>query len=459
MNMAKRIRRILTFLVLVAFTIGGIRTQAFSLQNPNEKVEKLNLSKCIEMALKNNINLRLVQDELDMAKLQDEKADFLSRKLGSGKDTISEGKEQLSEAKKQLSEVEKALEDPNLPPEKKAYLEGIKKQLESAITEGETLLERGEELLDKSLDQIIAGLNNVKSAQDLINIKAGVALDVATTARSLAERQIALLVEKEYYDVLKAQKILEVKQKALERAQGQLDIAQAGYNAGMVAKDDVLLAKTQVSLMKADLEKAKIDLSKAKMELKKSIGYPLEKDIEVEDVFTTEKYFPNLEEGIKEGLENRLEIRKAKGEYLVYKLNFDIVKRIYPENTFQYREALLQANKAWDNYQKALLDVESDIRNAYDSLMYAQNMLDYIENCVKDAQEVLKIAEYKYEKGYPYPTKNLKTMDLEDVSGTIVEVLAAQERLTDVEEKVVEIVYSFNLAKANYDNAIGRPLN
>ncbi|KXG76954.1 hypothetical protein AN618_13300 [Fervidicola ferrireducens] len=458
MKTRKCIQRILAFIALTIFTIVGTSAKASTLQPPDEKLEKLSLLKCIEMALKNNINLKLVQDELDMAKLQEEKADFMSRKLGSGEDTISEGKEQLSEAKEQLSEVEKELEDPNLPPEKRAYLEGMKKQLESAITEGEALLEKGEELLDKSLDQIIAGLNNVKSAQDLINIKAGVTLDVASTARSLADRQIALLVQKQYYDVLKAQKILEVKQKALERAEGQLNIAQAGYNAGMVAKDDVLLAKTQVSLMKADLEKAKMDLSKAKIELKKSIGYPLEKDIEIEDVFTTEKYFPNLEEGIKQGLNNRLEIRKAKGEYLVYKLNFDIVKRIYPENTFQYREALLQVNKAWDNYQKAIIDVEGDIRNAYDSLMYAQNMLDYIQNCVKDAQEVLKIAEYKYQKGFPYPTKNLKTMDLEDASGTILEVLAAQERLADVEEKVVEIVHSFNLAKANYDNSIGLPL-
>jgi hypothetical protein len=40
---------------------------------------------------------------------------------------------------------------------------------------------------------------------------------------------------------------------------------------------------------------------------------------------------------------------------------------------------------------------------------------------------------------------------MEDAGGTIFEVLAAEEKLSEVEEKVVEIVYGYNLAKSKYE--------
>ena len=71
---------------------------------------------------------------------------------------------------------------------------------------------------------------------------------------------------------------------------------------------------------------------------------------------------------------------------------------------------------------------------------------------VKQAQENLDIAGYKYEEGFGMENSLLKSLNLENAAGTIVEVLAAEENLSRVEEAQVEIIYSYNLAKANYFN-------
>ena len=73
----------------------------------------------------------------------------------------------------------------------------------------------------------------------------------------------------------------------------------------------------------------------------------------------------------------------------------------------------------------------------------------------QDATENVEIAKVKYEVGYGFDNALLKQLNLQDMSGTIVEVIAAEENLTNIEEKEIEVVNGYNLSRLKYLNDIG----
>jgi outer membrane protein TolC len=265
-----------------------------------------------------------------------------------------------------------------------------------------------------------------------------------------------MLIQKNYYDVLKAQKILEVKKKAMERAKKQYEFAKDSYEVGMKAKDDMLLTDVYYKGTQIEYKKAEADLENALIELKKNLNIPLDKEIVLTDVLVDDREIPNLEEGLKSGLKNRLEIKKALGEVGVYDLNLEVVNRKYTPNTFQYKEAALLKKKARLNYDKVFQNVEASIRQSYQTLIAVGDMMEKAKDMVEKAKENVEIAEYKYKEGFGVETSLLKKLDIEAAAGTIIEVLAAEENLSNVEEKVVEIIYNYNLAKIKYYNDAGK---
>jgi hypothetical protein len=198
------------------------------------------------------------------------------------------------------------------------------------------------------------------------------------------------------------------------------------------------------------------ELNNVLIELKKNMNVPLNKPIELKDVLSEQVEERSLEEGIQSGLQNRLEIRKSAGEVVVYNLNFESVKQVYPDITFQYREAALLKQKACISFDKMKVEVESSIRQSFETLKNMGIMLNTSKEMVQQAKESVEIAEYKYREGFGSENSLLKKLDIEAAAGTIVEVLAAEESLAEVEEKTVEILHGYNLARMKYFNDIGK---
>ena len=82
-------------------------------------------------------------------------------------------------------------------------------------------------------------------------------------------------------------------------------------------------------------------------------------------------------------------------------------------------------------------------------------MLESTKEMVDEAKENLEIAILKYKEGFGVETSLLKNLNLEDSAGTIVEVLAAEEKLAEIEESVVQVTYAYNLARMQYLNNTG----
>jgi hypothetical protein len=460
----------------VAFAVDDIKEVKKSTEE--SKTISLTIEESVKLGLENSIDLKIVKNEIDLSALKQKRTKNLSKKLEDGDDRIRDASGQINKAQQLLnagiSPIDKKIGSitikagqpipDSIPADQKAaIIQGIQAELNNK----KKALEGGELSLESSLDQ--AGISiseklkfetldslGVNSTSDLMTTMANVSYEVTNASYDIYKNKIAMLIQKNYYDVLKAQKILAVKRNAIERAKKQYEFSKDSFEVGMQAKDDMLLADVYYKSTEIEFRKAEGELENAFIELKKNLNVSLDTEIVLTDVLVDESETPDFEEGLKSGMKNRLEIKKAVGEVAIYDLNFEATKKKYPSNTYTHKEAKLLKEKKRLNYDKVFQDVETSIKQSYETLITVGDMLEKAKDMVEKARESVEIAEFKYKEGFGVESSLLKKLDLETAAGTIVEVLAAEENLSNVEEKVVQIMYSYNLAKVKYYNDAGK---
>lgn len=436
---------------------------------------KLTIEEAVLTGIENSIQLDQVEKQIQLSDVSNQRARYSSKKLRRGRDDIKEGAKQLNEAQKALDSgmapTDVTLPDGTVIPKgtdlgKVPGGETIKEEIQKSLNQSKAQLDSGDYRIINALQEAgstissaldFASLDSltVDSTADVMETMTQIALEVTQASFDIYKNSIALLIQKNYYDVLQAKQLLEVKQKAMDRGKTQYEFAKASYEEGLKPKDDMLVASTYYRSTKIQYEQAKGDLENAIVELKKSINIGFDKDIELTDVLLEEAEKFDLEKGLVNGMKERLEIKKALGEVAVYALNFDETKRKYTPNTFQYKEAEILRDKSAVDFNQAKLEVENSIRQSYNTVNTVAAMLDGTKEMIKEAEGNLEIAILKYKEGFGVETSLLKNLNLEDSAGTIVEVLAAEEKLAEIEENVVKITYAYNLARMQYLNNTG----
>ena len=288
-------------------------------------------------------------------------------------------------------------------------------------------------------------------------VKMAKAQDEATSySQNILKNKAALLIENSYFEALKQQKLLEVKDKAVERGAMQYELAKAAYEVGAKSKDDMIIAKTYYdsTLMSRELQLK--DYNAALIDLKKNINMDLDKEIQLVEVEANIKEDYDLAQGIESGFKTRLEIRMAETQSKLYEDLLDAVTESnYSSSDAQYKEVKLLQDKAKIEMNGAKLQVEGDIRTSYMAMTSMQKIVEKASELKASAEETVEMAKVKYEVGYGYDNALLKQLNLEDLSGTVVEVIAAEENLTNIQEKEIEAINGYNLAKFKYLNDIG----
>lgn len=446
-------------------------TQAFAAG----ETMKLTIEEAVLKGIENSIQLDQVEKQIQLSDVSNQRARYSAKKLRRGKDDIRDGARQLSEAQKALDSgmtpTDVTLPDGTVVPkgtdlgklpgggaikeEIQKSLDQSKKQLDSGDYRIVNALQEAGHTISSALDFASLDSLTIDSTADVMETMTQIALEVTQASFDIYKNGIALLIQKNYYDVLQAKQMLEVKQKAMDRGKTQYEFAKASYEEGLKPKDDMLVASTYYRSTKIQYEQAKGDLENAIVELKKSINIGFDKDIELTDVLLEETEKFNLENGLVNGMKERLEIKKTLGEVAVYALNFDETKRKYTPNTFQYKEAEILRDKSVVDFNQAKLEVENSIRQSYNTVNTVASMLEGTKEMIKEAEGNLEIAVLKYKEGFGVETSLLKNLNLEDSAGTIVEVLAAEEKLAEIEENVVKITYAYNLARMQYLNNTG----
>jgi outer membrane protein len=135
--------------------------------------------------------------------------------------------------------------------------------------------------------------------------------DAAQIEEMAKQQDVVQEVKIAYYDILRAQKILETARQSVEMLTAHRDVAQNYFNVGMIPKNDLLHAEVELANGKQTLVKAQnaVELTKARFNtiLKRKIFDP----VEIVDVLKYQPFEKPLEECFDIALKNRPELKIA----------------------------------------------------------------------------------------------------------------------------------------------------
>lgn len=356
-------------------------------KNGNTDINELttfSLDSCIELALENNIKLKIEAEDYEKAKIE------------------------RSEAKSASDRIEKIRDD---------------KILREFVPQAFTF--EGAQVKDL--------VPKLKTAEELI----------AKKNLDLSKQNLRIEVEKAYYNVLKAEDNLKNAEVQLERSKLQLKNAEVSFKHGVVAKDSVLGAQLGLANSETNLVSAKNKLNLTKMNLNKTMGRKLDAPIELTTKFVyNPTEIPDVESMVESALKLRPEVISVREMKDVTELNCKLALKYYAENTYIYKKAVIDFNKAVLGVKEAEDSIGLAVRAAHLSTSEAMEQLKAAEKKKQYAAEVYRIADLKYKSQV----------------ATMTEVLEALETLNKAELAYTAAVFDYNVAKAELDNWAGKGL-
>ncbi|HZG16651.1 MAG TPA: stalk domain-containing protein [Candidatus Bathyarchaeia archaeon] len=272
------------------------------------------------------------------------------------------------------------------------------------------------------------------------NAKAAMAKKVNEQFLKASESKIKLAVEKAYYDLLNAKDDLALKQQAMKRAEAQLKIAKVSYEVGTRAKTDVLQAEAGVSAAKAALAVAESNVSIANMKLNDVMGTTLTKAWEVvPESLSTDSRNMSVDSAIALAVKQRPEVMQKQEELKVAEINVELIAKYSALSTYPGKISRNDVEKAKLAIKEAERSVSVEAAQAYYNLEAARKALESYEKAAAAAEENYRLSMLRYENGM----------------GTTLEVLQADEELSNRANQHRSAVYQYNLAIISFDNAIG----
>ncbi|KPK82544.1 MAG: hypothetical protein AMS25_02025 [Gemmatimonas sp. SM23_52] len=311
------------------------------------------------------------------------------------------------------------------------------------------------------------------------------AADLAAVARRV---QLESQLETQYFEALKQQELARLARDLLAARRRDLEITQARFRIAAVAQTDVLQAEIQVGQQQLAALRAELAAEAARRELSKLVGLEEEAAYELRD--TALVFDPSQlrrDELIVQARRSNPELARldanidaqsrslwsARGSWLPnVSLSFSLSRserlrredsmfKWDPRNTGQnfslslswplfngfekkWRtgQASARLQEARHNKVAGLLEVEKEVRNAYDALFAGYQSLRLQARNVELARESVRLQTERYRIG----------------AATYIELQNATTQLTQAEQGLIEARYEFMKSFAQLQGAVGRPI-
>lgn len=282
-----------------------------------------------------------------------------------------------------------------------------------------------------------------------------------------------------YFNMLNATNMKALRQESVDRLQAHLDNVIAQYNVGIVARADVLRSEVELANAKQDYITASNEYDVAEATLNNIIGTPLGTTLLLKDRLQYEPYENDMAYCLAYSEQHRPELKQA--EYGVDAAEAALVvarsghmPKVYANasnnwggngsnwpgdddenwsvgvtasiNVFDSgvtwskihaaQEALVQAKES----QRQIKDnVELEVRTDYLSMREAEKRITTAQVAVASAEEDYHIAVVRYQAGV----------------GTNIDVMDAQEALTQAKTNYYQALYNYNTSKAALNTSMG----
>lgn len=254
------------------------------------------------------------------------------------------------------------------------------------------------------------------------------------------ESKIKLGAQQAYYSLIFAQNDLDLKKQSLTRAQTQLKVAQAAFNVGTKAKTDVLQAEMGVAGAQAALTAAQNSLEVAQMDLNDFLGVDLTKKWKV--VVANKETAPvtmTMEQAQEQALAKRIEMTKVNEELKLAELNVKLIEEYSALSTYPGRIARNNVDKSKLAIEEQKRTISKDVAQAYLNLNAAKQGIDFQKKAKDSAAESYRLTNLRFENGL----------------ATTLEVIQAEEELSDRENQYQKAILNYNLAVVNFETSLG----
>ena len=317
----------------------------------------------------------------------------------------------------------------------------------------------------------------------LANYEAGkIGHEIAALDETTVVQDIVQEVRVAYFNVLKAERVLDVAKQSVEQLEAHRSMAQDFFDVGVIPKNDLLRAQVELANARQNLVKAEngVEMAKAKFNtvLRREISTPTE----VEDILKLRPYDKTFDECQKLALENRPEVKSytrrveqsqklvklAKSEYMPTVNLVGHFERYgdYPNvNGSPYRQSdnsyvmgvatwnfwewgrtknRVDASRSRENQVAYALDnvkdqVALDVKNAWLALNEARKQVAVMEKSIEQADENFRVSTERYKEHV----------------GTSTDVLDAQTLLTKAKTDYFNALSDYNISIVRLERAMG----
>ena len=306
--------------------------------------------------------------------------------------------------------------------------------------------------------------------------------DAAQIEETAKKQDIVQEVKIAYYDILRAQKILETARQSVEMLTAHRDVAQNYFQVGMIPKNDLLHAEVELANGKQALIKASnaVELTKARFNtiLKRKIFAP----VEIVDVLKYQPFEKSVEECFDIALKNRPELKiaslrarqagklvnAASSEYFptlglvanygrygdnpsVAGSDFKDAESWYVmgvaswnfwewgKTKFRVDASRAKENQALDAQRELSDQIALEIKYASLILQEAEKQIAVSQQVIEQAEENFRISEERYKESV----------------ATSTEVLDAQTLLTKAKSEYANALGDYNINYAKLQRAMG----
>jgi outer membrane protein len=404
----------------------------------------MNLEQSIEIALERNLDIKVAEEEIQVAR------------------------EQTREAMTNF-----------LPKFSAEY--GYTRPSETEITFGGVTFENTDQnqwRLDGTIEQpLFTGFANLSTYQ-----LAKLGLDVANIQLERTRLELILRVKEAYFAILGAERLLEVAEQSVRQLEDGVKVAKNFYKVGLSPKIDLLDAEVRLAEAERDLIRTSNDLLVAKARFNTILRLPIDTPVKVEDILSTKPYGKTYESSVEIALHHRPELLEAernvaradkevtrvKSDYyptVTWSLNYhrrgdSPAVNGSPFTDREFWEAGAQATwtffewgktryaasqrraqlrQAEQTQEKVKDGVRLEVKTAFLTLQAAEEAVKVALKSIESAEENFRISGERYK---------------EQVA-TATEVLDAQTRLTRARSNYTTALVAFNVARARLIRAMG----
>lgn len=322
------------------------------------------------------------------------------------------------------------------------------KQMQQMRKDGRDSKEIAEDMMSKSLSEDLTLEESVLRSDyvSALLAKNGYYIKTADTQEKLLKKNKEVLTvgieigtKSLYYNVLIAEKTIEINKAKLASANEQLRVINLKFNTGSATKAEVLSGEMAVQQAQTDLDSANDDLNMAKLNLLNGLNLPFDAEV----ILTSKdlNYVPtqqlNLDAAIEKAKTDRPEIIKAENALEVQKIETHVYTAYYTSNLRQHKAAVEELKDAELNVPQAYKDVELDVRTSYLNLVKAERSLVNMDKTVELAKEAARINKLLYANGM----------------AAAADVISADANLAQAEIGRYQVLVAYNLSKIMFDNS------